>query len=182
VINEMIKRKKRLFLIMALILWGGLMIFPFQAYPSYYGDFKEYQGLDGLKWMRVEEEDKWGAVVYLKDNEDGRNLLEAVGDSYSRFNSVSAFSGTSSVLGWKVHEWLWRGGYDKVRGRELEVEIMFEEGKEKESKEIMNKYNVGWIYVGKEEKENYEVDRKKLLEMGEVVWKGKDSELIKLDY
>ena len=46
----------------------------------------------------------------------------------------------------------------------------------------MNKYNVGWIYVGKEEKENYEIDRKKLLEMGEVVWKGKDSELIKLDY
>lgn len=182
VINEIVRRKKRLFLIMAVVLWGGLMIFPFQAYPAYYRDFKEYQGLDGLKWMKIEEGDKWGAVVYLKNNRDGKSLLEATGNSYSRFNSVSAFSGTSSVLGWRVHEWLWRGGYERVRERELEVEIMFEEGKEKESKEIMKKYNVGWVYVGKEEKENYEVDEEKLLKIGKIVWEGKGSKLIKLDY
>ncbi len=129
------------------------MIFPFQAYPSYYRDFKEYQGLDGLEWMRVEEKDKWGAVVYLTDNKDGRNLLEAVGDSYSRFNSVSAFSGTSSVLGWRVHEWLWRRGYERVKERELEVKTVFEKGKEEKSREIIRKYDVGWIYIGKEERE-----------------------------
>lgn len=182
VINEMVKKRKRLLLIMAVVLWGGLMIFPFQAYPAYYRDFKEYQSLDGLKWMKIGEEDKWRAVVYLEDNRDGKSLLEAAGDSYSRFNSVSAFSGTSSVLGWRVHEWLWRGGYDKVRKRELEVEAMFEKGEERESREIMRKYNVGWVFIGKEERENYEVDEEKLLKMGKVVWEGKDSKLIKLNY
>jgi len=181
-INEVFKRKKRLLLVVVMVLWSGLMIFPFKAYPSYYRDFKEYQGLDGLEWMRVEEGDKWGAVVYLEENRDGRNLLEAVGDSYSRFNSVSAFSGTSSVLGWRVHEWLWRGGYEGVKEREGEVGIVFEKREEKRSKEILRKYDVGWIYVGKEERENYEVDEEKLLQMGEVVWRGKDSMLIKLNY
>ncbi len=158
------------------------MVFPFQAYPAYYRDFREYQGLDGLRWMRGEEGDKWGAVTYLEEFGDGRSLLEATGDSYSRFNSVSAFSGTSSVLGWKVHEWLWRGGYSKVKEREEEVKMVFETGKEKESRNIVNKYSVGWIYVGKEEREIYEIDEKKLLKMGEVVWVGKESKLIEFDY
>ena len=182
VINEIVRRKKRLFLIMAVILWGGLMVFPFQAYPAYYRDFREYQGLDGLRWMRDEEGDKWGAVMYLEEFGDGRSLLEAAGDSYSRFNSVSAFSGTSSVLGWRVHEWLWRGGYSKVKEREEEVRMVFETGKERESRKIVNKYSVGWIYVGKEEREIYEVDEKKLLKMGKVVWRGKESKLIEFDY
>lgn len=176
-VNEVLRKRKRLFLIGVVILWGGLMIFPFKAYPSYYRDFKEYQGLDGLEWMRVEEKDKWGAVVYLTDNEDGKNLLEAVGDSYSRFNSVSAFSGTNSVLGWRVHEWLWRGGYERVKERELEVKTVFEKGKEEKSREIIRKYDVGWIYIGKEERENYEVDEEKLLQMGEVVLDSSLSEI-----
>jgi len=181
-INQVLKQKKKLILIVMMLLWGGLMIFPFKAYPAYYRDLKDYQGLDGLRWMRNEEKDKWGAVVYLQDNRDGKNLLEAAGDSYSRFNSVSAFSGTSSVLGWGVHEWLWRGGYDKVRKRELEVETVFEKGREEESRKIIDKYGVGWIYVGEEERASYDVDEKKLLQIGKIVWEGQESILIRVNY
>lgn len=179
-IKEVRKRWGKLVLGLVIVLWGGLMMFPFLAYPVYYGDFKNYEGLDGLEWMRKEEGDKWEAVRYLEEYGDGRSLLEAGGDSYTRFNSVSAFSGTSSVVGWKVHEWLWRGGYDRVRQREVEVEKMFEMKKGNEEMLLIKKYGVGWIYLGKEERKKYEVNEVGLRNLGKVVWKGQEAELIKI--
>ena len=35
-------------------------------------------------------------------------VLEANGDSYSGYERVSAMTGLPTVLGWYVHEWLWR--------------------------------------------------------------------------
>ena len=174
------KWKRKLILVGMILVWGGLMLFPFQAYPAYYRKFESYQGLDGVEWMKKEEKDKWGAVSYLGSFADGKNLLEAGGDSYSRANSVSAFSGTSSVLGWRVHEWLWRGGYDKVREREIEVEKMFEMKDREDVLRLIKKYDVGWIYVGPEEKEKYEIG-KGLYSLGEIVWRGEKARLIKIE-
>ncbi len=64
-----------------------------------------------------------------------------------------------------------------MKERELEVKTVFEKGKEEKSREIIRKYDVGWIYIGKEERENYEVDEEKLLQMGEVVLDSSLSEI-----
>lgn len=176
------KRGGKTVLLVTVVLWLGMMVFPFKSFPVYYLGFKNYKGLNGLEWMRLEEGDKWGAVKYLEDNYDGRSLVEATGDSYTRFNSVSAFSGTSSVLGWRVHEWLWRGGYDQVREREMDVKTMLEMKDAGEVLRLVEKYDVGWIYLGKEEGQGYDLDKEDLRGLGEVVWQGGEAELIKVDY
>ncbi|MBU1200060.1 hypothetical protein KJ953_00825, partial [Patescibacteria group bacterium] len=157
------------------VLWLGFMLFPLQAFSSYYGGFKNYKGLDGLTWLKKDTE-KWGMIEYLEKNKDGKNLLEAVGDSYSKLNSVSAFSGTPTVVGWRVHEWLWRGGYDVVGKREKMVKDFYETG----DKTILESFNVGWIVVGVDERKEYKIDEKELLKLGEVVFSGEEGYLIKL--
>jgi len=176
------KRGGKAVLLIAMVLWLGMMVFPYQSFPVYYLGLKDYQGSNGLEWMRLEEGNKWEAVKYLEDHYDGRSLLEATGDSYTRFNSVSAFSGTSSVLGWRVHEWLWRGGYDQVRERELNVKTMLEMKDEEVVVRLMSDYGIGWVYLGKEEMNGYEVNKEGLEELGEVVWEGVGAELIRVSY
>ena len=161
--------------VLMVILWVGLMIFPIQSFSSYYGGFKKYKGVDGLVWLK-KDKDKWGMIDYLEKNRDRKNLVEAVGDSYSRLNSVSAFSGTPTGVGWRVHEWLWRGSYDVVREREGLVRSFYETG----DKDLVKDFNVGWVVVGPDERKGYKVRENNVLNLGEVVWSGKESYLIKI--
>ena len=51
-----------------------------------------------------------GAIRWLDETIEGQPVvLEANGDSYSDYERVSAMTGLPTVLGWYVHEWLWRG-------------------------------------------------------------------------
>ena len=152
------------------------MVFPVQAFSSYYGEFKKYKGMNGLEWLR-KDTDKWGMIDHLENNRDGNNMIEAVGDSYTELNSVSAFSGTPTVIGWRVHEWLWRGGYDVVRKREDIVRDFYESGDIK----ILEDFNVGWVVVGEDEKEEYEVNDEEILRLGEVVWREEEGYLVKVN-
>ncbi|TRZ49037.1 hypothetical protein D4S03_08925 [bacterium] len=158
----------------------GTMIFPLMAFPTYYSNFKNYYGLDGEAWMLLKMPENYGAVVYLRQHMDGKNMVEAVGDSYTQMNAVSAFSGVPTIEGWRVHEWLWRGGYDSVAAREAEVREIYQGESLVKTKEILQKYNVGWILVGQDEKITYKVNEEKLWQLGDVVWKLDETYLIKV--
>lgn len=108
-------------------------------------------------------------------------MIEAVGDSYTETDFVSAFSGVPTVIGWRVHEWLWRGGYDSVSGRDEEVRKFYEEGSLPNNKELIKKYNLGWIVVSGREREKYKnINEKKLMSLGKVVWEADKSYLVKI--
>ncbi|MFZ2202418.1 MAG: DUF2298 domain-containing protein, partial [Microgenomates group bacterium] len=88
------------------VLFVGLMIFPYLAFSSYYGGFRSYRGLDGFSFLKQRFPDEVEMIGYLEKRADGRNLIEAVGDSYTETDFISAFSGTPTIVGWRVHEWL----------------------------------------------------------------------------
>lgn len=158
----------------------GTMIFPFRAFSSYYGNFVYYYGLDGEAWMAAELPENYAAVKFLSANRNGKNLVEAVGDSYTLMNSVSVFSGVPSIQGWRVHEWLWRGGYDVVSEREADVREVYQGDNVFLTKDILDKYNVGWILVGQDERITYKINEEKLWQLGSIVWQQGDSYLIKV--
>ena len=57
-------------------------------------------------------------IDYINKNIIGQPIiLEAQGDSYTDFARISANTGLPTVLGWTVHEWLWRGSYDVPSAR-----------------------------------------------------------------
>ncbi|MBI3954791.1 hypothetical protein HY333_01980 [Candidatus Collierbacteria bacterium] len=171
----------RLVLIMlTLFLAGGLMIYPLTAFDSYYAGFKQYKGLDGLAWFRERKPEEAEIAAYLDKNKDGQNMVEAVGDSYTEFNAISAFSGVPTILGWRVHEWLWRGGYEIVAEREAVVGEIYEGEDSENARVLMEKYNVGWVVVGKNERDKYQINEQKLLSLGEIALKSGDSYLIRV--
>ena len=163
------------------LIFVGAMIFPMKSFPVYYNHFKNYFGLDGSRWMEEDTPENFGAVRYLENNRDGKNMVEAVGDSYTLFNSVSVFSGVPTIEGWRVHEWLWRGGYENVAARENDVREIYQGVGVDKTKEILRKYNVGWILVGENEKVTYKVNEEKLWKLGQIVWNMGETYIIKVD-
>ncbi|KKS32871.1 MAG: hypothetical protein UU94_C0001G0100 [Candidatus Collierbacteria bacterium GW2011_GWB2_42_12] len=162
-------------------IFVGTMNFSFIAFTTYYGGFSNYYGLDGEKWMQTKVPENYGAVKYLRKNMNGKNMVEAVGDSYTLFNVVSVFSGVPTIQGWRVHEWLWRGGYSMVASREAEVREIYQGVSIEKTKEILDKYNIGWILVGLDEKITYKINEEKIWQLGEMVWEEGDTYLIKVE-
>lgn len=150
-------------------IFVGTLIFPAEAFPNFYANFEKYQGLDGETWMKQKMSDRYKVIEYLKENMDGRNLMEAVGDSYTNYNAIPVFTGIPAVQGWRVHEWLWRNGYDSVAVREADVQNFYEHTNQEFRNKILAKYNIGWIVVGEDERNMYTIDEESIKKIGEVI-------------
>lgn len=166
-------------IVLASVILIGTMAFTAVSFPNFYRSFGSYQGLDGGKWLQEKVPEYAGVIDYLNEFKDGRNLVEAVGDSYTEFNAVSVFTAIPTVQGWRVHEWLWRGGYETVAIREAEVRSIYETVDNEERKNLLKRYNVGWIVVGANEKGMYNINEKAIKSLGEVVYEKNGTYLVR---
>ena len=159
---------KYLYYFCFLTIFSVHMLYPYFAIRSYYGNLKNYKGLDGLKYLETLYPDNYQAVLWLNKNISGQPVvLEAVGDSYTTFDHVSSATGLPTVQGWVVHEWLWRGGYDAPAARQKDVETIYTSTNVDEVKNLISKYNIQYIFVGAKEYEKYEkLDPKKFETLG----------------
>jgi uncharacterized membrane protein len=159
------------------------MFYPYFGIKSYYGNLKNYKGLDGLKYLEKLYPDNYKAVLWINQNISGQPvMLEAAGDSYTTFNQVSSATGLPTIEGWIVHEWLWRGGYDAPAARQTEVETIYNSSDLSEVKDILFKYNIEYIFVGAKEYEKYEnLDPQKFEKIGgEVVFQSGQTSIYRL--
>jgi YYY domain-containing protein len=152
-----------------------ISIFPYFSIRSYFGELKTYRGLYGLQWLEEKYPDDFEAIRWLKNEVVSRQslalrqsgsgelktenslpvIVEADGDSYTDYNHVSAFAGVPTIIGWAVHEWLWRGNYDVVSPRKDDVRKIYESTDINEVRDLLKKYNVTYIIVGPLEREKY---------------------------
>lgn len=139
-------------------------VYPSFSVRSYFGALTKYEGLNGLLWFAREYPDDFAATMWLKDQQSRCSetpmcprytLVEADGDSYTDYERFSVFSGTPTIIGWAVHEWLWRGTYDVVSPRREEVRKVYESDSPEETREILTRYNVRYVVVGSIEREKY---------------------------
>jgi len=151
------------------------------AYNGYYG--KKYQGLDGLLWLKTQHPDDYAGLEWLKRNVKGRPvILEAVGESYTTFGRISTFSGLTTVIGWPVHEWLWRGSYDIPGQRVEEVRQIYLTPFSDLAQLKLAEYQVEYIFVGDKEREAYSnLDSLKLKNLGKVVFQKNQTFIIKIN-
>jgi hypothetical protein len=171
-----------LYLPIGLFLFFSTLVYPYLAYNNYYANLKNYRGLDGLAWFEKKYPDDFVLMNYLKKNEKKQVVIvEAVGESYSEFARMSAFSGTSTILGWRVHEWLWRAGWDRPGKRTDEVRKIYEAPESIEAAALLKNYQVKYIVVGSKEREAYKkIDVDGILALGEIVASVGNHYLIKL--
>lgn len=167
-----------IFLILCIIIFG-LLLYPKKAFYTFYQNFEKYKGLNGLKWYKNEFSDEWKIIKFLKKNWDGKNIIEASNESYSKFNAISTFSGVPTVLGWITHEWLWRG-YLPISFRLNEIKEFYESKNLDFINNMIAKYNLGWIILTQNEKQKYNVDEYFLKSLGTVCFSSGNSCLVKI--
>ena len=164
--------KKKLFLLLLVPQLFLVSIYPIFSVRSYFNSLKNYEGLDGLAWFAREYADDYKAMQWFNSSPTTSAtspglrgatsaalpaLVEADGDSYTDYNRFSAFTGNPTIVGWAVHEWLWRGGYEFVSPRREEVRLVYESGDPGQIRAIINKYNVRYIIVGTLERQKFSV-------------------------
>jgi YYY domain-containing protein len=169
---------------MAIVI-GLPMMFPFYAIEGYYGNILKgtYKGLDGEAFLESRYADDYYAVQWLKDNVKGQPVvLEAAGDAYTDYERISALTGLPTIVGWGGHEWLWRGGYDKVGVRVEDVRLIYESDDMDETLRLIRKYGVSYIVIGQLENEKYaNINIEKFNSIGQRVFTSVETTIIKVD-
>ena len=170
------------FMLVSIILVSIVMLYPYQAVMSYYGNLQVYHGLDGTSYLDVSYPEDAAAIKWLNENVKGQPvILEAQGDSYTDYARVSSNTGLPTILGWTVHEWLWRGTYDIPAPRIAEVKTMYKSNDLRATKTLLEKYKVQYIFIGSKEHEKYlDLNEKKFTQLGKLVFARNNTKIYKM--
>lgn len=158
-------------------------IYPYFAVRSYYAELKTNQGLDGFAYFKNLYPSDYDGILWIRDNIKGQpNELEAVGESYTDYARVSANTGLPTIIGWPVHEWLWRGSPDEGTKRTAEVKSIYEEADLEKTSGLLKKYNITYVFVGTLEKQKYPaLQEDKFKNLGQIIFQEGDTKIYKLN-
>ncbi|MDO5798509.1 MAG: DUF2298 domain-containing protein [Eubacteriales bacterium] len=153
-----------------------------RSVDSWFGqvlDPSQYKGLNATAFLETDYAEDAGAIRWLKENIEGSPVvLEANGDSYSEYERVSAMTGLPTVMGWYVHEWLWRNDVADLNEKSAEIETVYTSTDTARVQELIEKYDISYIFVGSCEREKYEanLNNEGLQSLGEIVYQDPDYE------
>jgi uncharacterized membrane protein len=123
-------------------------------------------------------------------------ILEAWGGSYHQESATLAtMTGYPTILGWDFHEAQWRGSWDKpaIRGgdpqdtvfqRRTDVDAIYTSADLNQTRDLLRKYGVDYVYVGDVEREKYKdhpENLNKFSQLGPVVQQVGSSVLYKIN-
>lgn len=166
-----------------LLLTAG---YGFNAIHSRFGnvfDLSRFKGIDASIYVSESFNSDYEAVCWLNENVSGQPVvLEANGDSYTGYERVSVATGLPTVLGWYVHQWLWRGDTEAINERAEDVKTIYTSTNKDLVKQMIQLYDVEYIYIGNLERQKYpELNDLLLQEIGEVVYSnGIDTYILKV--
>ena len=159
--------------------------YTFTAVRQWYGEVwkrEGYSGLDATAFLETDFSQDAAAIRWLQSNIEGTPIvLEAHGDSYTDYCRVSAMTGLPTVLGWYVHEWLWRGDTDDLNEKRTQIDTIYTSMDETQVSALLEEYDVEYIFIGQMEREKYPALNEALLKsLGHVVFEG-EALVIQLD-
>ena len=137
-----------------------------------------YKGLYALRYLETDFPEDVSAITWLKENIEGAPVvLEANGDSYTGFERASASTGLPTILGWYVHEWLWRNDTEDLNVKSTDIRNIYTSESEEQVRTLLKQYDVSYIFVGSKEREKYEdaLNNALLQSLGDIVFIDEDS-------
>jgi uncharacterized membrane protein len=127
--------------------------------------------LDGLNYLQTckfpncdyDTSGDYAAIRWLNSNVSGDPVIvEAVGDDYSSYACISAFTGLPSPMGWVGHEYQWRvnwlnNGLNAVdfASRKGDVDTVYMDPHPDVVLSLLARYHVQFLYVGLLEQMKY---------------------------
>ena len=146
------------------LVWGGAFLalllassyYTFAAPSTKAGNGPGLPTLDGLQHLAVTDLADEAAIQWLREHATAQDtLVEAVGDDYSAFGRLSAFTGIPTVLGWQGHELQWRGGWEPFQGRAEDVRCIYTCLEVEQVRSLLRKYGIDYVVVGQRERATY---------------------------
>jgi YYY domain-containing protein len=149
--------------IMVVVVIGLGLIYPVFSLPKKTDNFKaaspEQRTLDGAAYLANAMPDDYQAIQFMQKLDPGV-VAEAAGGSYSEHARVATFTGMPTVLGWDNHESQWRDA--ALQGtRKQDIETLYTTPDWNETRAIIDRYNIRYIYVGGLERRTYRVNEEK---------------------
>ncbi|HTB21317.1 MAG TPA: DUF2298 domain-containing protein [bacterium] len=141
-----------------LVLALAALVYPVQAIAFVWNDFDQNARfaptLDGAAWFERDYPADFAAVQDLRALPGQPVIAEAVGDAYTHFARVSAYTGFRSVLGWGNHESQWRPSGWPMQTQN-DVNELFSTADPKRALQLLAQYQVDYVFVGQLEREKY---------------------------
>ncbi len=143
----------------ALLMIAAGLVYTVLAIPARAREQGVPWTLDGAAWLQQSYPEDAAAILWLNDNIKGTPVIvEAPGDQHRAYvyeGRVSALTGLPAVLGWGGHQRQWRGNYDEPGARETDLNILMTTLNHTEASQVLERYNVGYVYVGPLERQRY---------------------------
>jgi len=155
------------------------------------------KSIDGTAYLDTKYPDDSKAIDWINQNIEGQPVMaEAVGDSYTDYTRIASNTGLPTVIGWPVHEWLWRGSYsdpllpqtdleattgiaDTVSTRVEDIKLLYETADIHVIKTLVEKYDIEYIFVGTLEREKYTFNEETLHTMFPTVYENNSTYILK---
>ena len=138
--------------------------------------------LDGNRYLARETPEDFGAISWLRAHaRPGDSIVEAVGESYTYAARISSNTGVPSVLGWPMHEWLWRGASTTRDLIAHEVEALYRDPKGTAAGAFLARARPRFVVVGRLERQRHgPVDVAGVESLGDVVWRQGQTSIVRL--
>jgi hypothetical protein len=146
--------------VLALVMFVGLT-YPALGFYNRTNGFRPPFGytLNDFDRVRRENPDEAAAILWLQSAPDGV-VAEAVGGAYSAYARISIYTGLPTVLGWGNHEGQWRD--QALQGsRQQDIERLYTSPDWLTAQEIIDRYDIRYIYIGNLERTTYRVNEEK---------------------
>lgn len=112
--------------------------------------------------------DDYQALLWVEKNIDKSSVfLTSPGPAYTLYNFLSSYTGIPVVLGSFDHEWVWRGFIPEIDKRIEDIDNIYIGV---DVLNLLKKYNIKYIYVGKLEREKYEKNLYQFEDITETVY------------
>ncbi|MCL7413095.1 MAG: DUF2298 domain-containing protein [ANME-2 cluster archaeon] len=141
--------------ILSVILILAALSYPVFATYSRSDNFKNRPTLDGSAYFAREYQNEYNAIMWLNTLNGTPVVLQSPGHTYSPNTHVTTFTGLPTVIGWAGHEKNWRNRAQTIDERWNEVPQVYMSGDLRTVKQVLDKYQVEYIYVGSVEEERY---------------------------
>ena len=143
-----------------IVLIAGSCVFSLASVIDKTNEFSGDATLNGMAWMErnANYRSDYEAISWLRENVDGAPVIvEAVGSHYNGWFWVSAYTGLPTIVGrWgQVPTWILNITEEEARDREMAAETIYTSTDTDRVKEVLNTYNVTYVYIGYREHNKY---------------------------
>jgi len=136
--------------------------------------------LDGTAYLKLKDADLAKALEFLNRMKGTPVIVEAYKTAYGDYTRISMNTGLPTVVGWEHH--LKQRGNDplEIEKRKNDLKDIYESRDKNKVRELLRKYAVKYIYLGKLEQETYQTSLSNFEGLAKVIFESGGEKILEV--